>query len=67
MKHPGREAQGHRLAALIKTRKEELKQNRNTAVSSVTIFTSHSTLQSNSTVYYGVGALAAIALGSVGT
>ena len=51
-KHPGRVAQGHSLAALIKKRKEETLRNKE-----------QPTEKSNDTYIYGVGILAALAKG----
>lgn len=59
MKHPGRVVQGHKLAALIKKKKEELKQNREAVESSIKTSTEHSTSQSNT----GARALAVLAIG----
>lgn len=53
-KHPGRVAQGHKLAALMKQRKEELKQNRQSEQQTEQL-TEQSKEQklSNTNLYYG--------------
>ena len=71
-KHPGRVAQGHKLAALMKKRKEEILPSKgqstvqpteqSTDQSSVQS-TVQSTVQSNDTYVYGVGILAVLAAG----
>ena len=66
-KHPGRVAQGHKLAALMKKRKEEiLRSKEQSTVQSTVQPTVQSTVQStihpNDTYVYGVGILAAIAI-----
>ena len=71
-KHPGRVAQGHKLAALMKKRKEEILRSKeqstvqpteqSTDQSSVQS-TVQSTVQSNDTYVYGVGILAVLAAG----
>ena len=69
-KHPGRVAQGHRLTALMKKRKEEILRNKEqfteqpieqSKVQSTEQPTVQSTVQSN--YVYGVGILAALAIG----
>ena len=63
-KHPGRVAQGHSLAALIKKRKEETLRNKEQPTEKSTEqSTEQSTVQSNDTYIYGVGILAALAKG----
>ena len=67
-KHPGRVAQGHKLAALMKKRKEEILRNKeqstvqSTEQSSVQS-TEQSSVQSNGAYVYGVGILAVLAIG----
>ena len=69
-KHPGRVAQGHRLTALMKKRKEEILRNKEqfteqpieqSKVQSTEQPTVQSTVQSN--YVYGVGILAVLAIG----
>ena len=55
-KHPGRVAQGHKLAALIKKRKEEILRSKGQS-------TEQSILQSKDIYVYGVGTLAVFAIG----
>ena len=63
-KHPGRVAQGHKLAALMKKRKEEILRNKEqSTVQSSVQSTVQSTEQSNDTYVYGVGILAVLAIG----
>ena len=83
-KHPGRVAQGHKLAALIKKRKEEILHNKEQSTLQSTVHcteqpTVQSTVQSteqstaqpmaqrtvkpNDNYIYGVGILAALAIG----
>ena len=58
-KHPERVAQGHKLAALMKKKKEILRNKEQSTVQS----TEQSTEQSNDTYIYGVGILAVLAIG----
>ena len=60
VKHPGRVAEGHKLAALIKKRKEEILGNKEQSTEQSTV---QSTVQSNDTYIYGVGILAVLAIG----
>ena len=75
-KHPGRAAQGHKLAALMKKRKEEILHNKeqsteqSTEQSSVQFTeqstvksTEQSSVQSNDTYVYGVGMPVVLAIG----
>ena len=75
-KHPGRVAQGHKPAALMKKRKEEILRNKEqftqqstvqstqqSTVQSTVQSTQQSTVQSNDTYVYGVGILAILAIG----
>ena len=71
-KHPGRVAQGHKLAAIMKERKEEILHNKEqsteqSAEQSTEQSTVHSTeqpsVQSNGSNVYGVGILAVLAIG----
>ena len=75
-KHPGRVAQGHKLAALMKNRKEEILRNKEqstvqsaeqSSVQSPVQSTEQppieSTVQSSDTYVYGVGILAVLAIG----
>ena len=76
-KHPGRVAQGHKLAALMKNRKEEILCNKEqsmvqsaeqSSVQSPVQSTEQqppleSTVQSSDTYVYGVGILAVLAIG----
>ena len=63
-KHPGRVAQGHKLAALMKKRKEEILRNKEqSTVQSTGQSSVQSTEQSNDTYVYGVGILAVLAIG----
>ena len=67
-KHPGRVAQGHQLAALMKKRKEEILCNKEQSteqskVHSIVQSTVQSTGQSNDTYIYGVGIPAVLAIG----
>ena len=63
-KHPGRVAQGHKLAALMKKRKEEILRNKEqSTVQSTGQSSVQSTGQSNDTYVYGVGILAVLAIG----
>ena len=58
--HPGRVAQGHKPAALIKKRKEEILHNKEQpTVRSM----EQPSVQSNDTYAYGVGILAVLAIG----
>ena len=66
-KHPGRVAQGHKLAAFMKKRKEEILRNKELSteqqpVQSTVQPSVQSTVQSNDTYVYGVGMLAALAI-----
>ena len=68
-KHLGRVAQGHKLAALMKKRKEEIlcskeqsrEQSREQSPEQPSV---QSTVQSNDTYVYGVGMLAVLAIGA---
>ena len=61
-KHTGRVAQGHKLVALNKKRKEEILRSREQSIEQSTIeSTVQSTVQSN--YVYGVGMLAVLAIG----
>ena len=70
-KHSGRVAQGHRLAALMKKRKEILRNKEQSTEQSSVQSTEQSsvqssvqsTVQSNDTYIYGVGMLAVLAIG----
>ena len=67
-KHPGRVAQGHKPAALMKKRKEEILRNKEQFTQQSTVqftvqSTQQSTVQSNDTYVYGVGILATLAIG----
>ena len=75
-KHPGRVAQGHKLAALVKKRKEEILRNKERSTQqpteqftqqstqeSTVQSTQESTVQSNDTYVYDVGILAILAIG----
>ena len=63
-KHPGRVAQGHKLAAPMKKRKEEILHNKEQSTEqSKEQPTEQSTAQSNDTYVYGVGILAVLAIG----
>ena len=59
-KHPGCVAQGHRLAALMKKRKEEILRNKEQSTEQPTV---QSTVQSNGAYIYGVVILAVLAIG----
>ena len=72
-KHPGRVAQGHKLAPLLKKRKEEILHNKeqstleSSAPSSVQSTEESSvqpSVQSNNTYVYGVSMLAVLAIGA---
>ena len=76
-KHPGRVDQGHKLAALMKKRKEEiLRDKEQSTVQSTEQPTVHSTvqsteqpsvqpsLQSNGAHIYGIGTVAVVAIGA---
>ena len=61
-KHPGRVPQGHKLAALMKKRKEEILRNKEKSTEQSTEQSSvQSTVQSN--YVYGIGILAVLAIG----
>ena len=75
-KHPGRVTQGHKLAALVKRRKEEILRNKEKSIQQLTEQftqqstqqstvqpTQQSTVQSNDTYVYDVGILAVLAIG----
>ena len=71
-KHPGRVAQGHKLAALMKKRKEEILRSKEqstvqpteqSSVQSSIQSTVQSSVQSNDTYVYGVDMLAILAIG----
>ena len=71
-KHPGRVAQGHKLAALMKNRKEEILRNKEqstvqsteqSSVQSTEQSSVQSTVQSNDTYVSGVGMLELLAIG----
>ena len=75
-KHPGRVAQGHKLVALNKKRKEEILRSKEQATVQSTVQPTEqsteqstvqssvqSTVQSNDTYVYGVGILAVPAIG----
>ena len=59
-KHPGRVAQGHKLAALMKKRKEQILRNKEQSTVQPTV---QSTVHANDTYAYGVGMLAVLAIG----
>ena len=70
-KHPGRVTQGHKLAALMKKRKEEILRSKEqspvqpteqSSVQSTVQSTVQSSAQSNDTYVYGVGLLAVLAI-----
>ena len=65
-KHPGRVAQGHKLAALMKKRKEEILRNKEqSSVQPLVQSTVHSSVQpgAQSGYVYGVGILTVLAIG----
>ena len=65
-KHPGRVAQGHKLAALMKKRKEEILRNKEqSSVQPSVQSTVHSSVQpgAQSSYVYGVGILTVLAIG----
>ena len=63
-KHPGPVAQGHKLAALMKKRKEQILRNKEqSTVQSTEQSTEQSSVQSNDTYVYGVGILAVLSIG----
>ena len=67
-KHPRRVAQGHKLAALMKKRKEEILHNKEQSTvqsteQSTEQSTAQSTEQSNDTYVYGVGIFAVLSIG----
>ena len=59
-KHPGRVAQVHELAALMKKRKEEILRNKEQSTGQST---EQPSVQSNDTYIYGVGILAVLPIG----
>ena len=59
-KHPGRVAQGHKLAALMKKREEEILRNKEQSTEQST---EQSSVQSNGAYISGVGILAVLAVG----
>ena len=69
-KHPGRIAEGHKLAALMKKRKEEILRSKEqstvqpieSSVQGSVQSTVQSSVQSNDTYVYGVGILAVLAI-----
>ena len=68
-KHPGRVTQGHKLAALMKKRKEEILRDKEQSsvqptVQSTEQSTKQPSVQSNGTYIYGVGVLAVLAIGA---
>ena len=75
-KHPGRVAQGHKLAALMKKRKEEILRSKEqsneqsivqstvqSTVQSIVQSTEQPSVQSNDTYIYDVGILAVLVIG----
>ena len=67
-KHPGRVAQGHKLAAHMKKRKEKILRNKNQSSEQSKKQSSEQpsvqpSVQSNDTYVYGVGILAVLAIG----
>ena len=63
-KHPGRVAQGHKLAALMKKRKEEILRSKEQSTEQPTVqSTEQHSVQSNGAYIYGVGILAVLAIG----
>ena len=67
-KHPGRVAQGHKLAALMKNRKEEILRNKEqssvqSTVQSIEQPIVQPLVQSNGAYIYGVGIPAVLAIG----
>ena len=68
-KHPGRVTQGHKLAAFMKKRKEEILRDKEQSsvqptVQSTEQSTKQPSVQSNGTYIYGVGILAVFAIGA---
>ena len=66
-KNPGRIAQGHKRAALMKNRKEEILHSKEQSTEQSTVqptvqSTEQSKVQSNDTYIYGVGMLAILAI-----
>ena len=59
-KHPGPVAQGHKLAARMKKRKEQILRNKE---QSTVQSTEQPSVQSNDTYVYGVGILAVLSIG----
>ena len=59
-KHPGRVAQGHKLAAVLKKRKQEILRDKE---QSTVQSTEQPSVQSNDTYAYGLGTLAVLAIG----
>ena len=63
-KHPGHVAQGHKLAAFIKKRKEEiLRDKEQSSVQPTVQSTEQPSVQSNGAYVYGFGILAVLAIG----
>ena len=63
-KHPGRVAQGHKLAALMSKRKEEILRSEEQSNEQSTVqSTEQPSVQSNDTYIYGVGILAILVIG----
>ena len=63
-KHPGRVAQGHKLAALMKKRKEEILRSKEQSTEQSTVqSTEQHSVQSNGAYIYGVGILTVLATG----
>ena len=61
-KHPGCASQGHKLAALMQKRKEEILPNKEQSTEQSTVQTTiQSTIQLNDTYIYGFGILAVLA------
>ena len=68
-KHPGRVAQGHKLAALMKKRKEEILHTKEQSIvqpkeQSSVQSAEQPSVQSNDTYVYGVGILSVLAIGA---
>ena len=62
-KHPGRVAQGHKLAALMKKRKEEiLRKKEQSTEQSMVQSTEQSSVQSNGAYVYGIRTLVVLAI-----
>ena len=63
-KHPEHVVQGHKLAALMKKRKEEILRNKEQSTVQPTVeFTEQPSVQSNDTYVHGVGKLAVLVIG----